>query len=269
MSTYLITGGAGSLGRALVAKLENTRHTVRVVDNSESALAALKNTYPDTRCMYGDIRDMERMRDALDGVDVCIHAAALKNIDVTEYNTPELIKTNVGGTENIIKACAYNSVERLISISSDKAVHPTTAYGTTKLLGEDLMKWAARIGHPSELITFRPGNFWSSNGNVFEVWERQVNDGQPITITDPAMERYFIPLADVARVILDMGLPDGHTIVPSMECFNIAQIAKERYPAAQTKIIGRRPGEKMKEELWTHQEELSGVRRPGYHEFKY
>lgn len=257
MTTFLITGGAGSLGREIIERLTN--NTVRVLDIDEAGLSDLKEMYPDTRGLYGDIRDLSRVRLAMKGVDVCIHTAAMKNINVTEYNVPELIRTNITGTQNLVLSAIEQEVKQFIFVSSDKAVYPTTTYGTTKLLGENIVKWAGKIQNRTKFTTIRPGNFWKSKGNVFEVWEKQKSRGQPLTITSDAMLRYFIDAGEVANMVIGLcGYTPGFntTVIPKMKQYVIAEELRKRYPGEMIKRIGIRDGEKLVEKLCTDVEHL-------------
>lgn len=257
MTTFLITGGAGSLGREIVQRLPN--NTVRVLDIDEAGLSDIKEMYPDTRCLYGDIRDMNRVMLAMKGVDVCIHTAAMKNINVTEYNVPELIHTNVTGTQNLVLSAIEHGVKHFIFVSSDKAVNATTAYGATKLMGENIIKWGGRIQNKTKFTIIRPGNFWKSKGNVFEVWDKQKTRGQPLTITSDAMIRYFIEAGEVANIVIGLcGYTTGFntTVIPKMKRYVIAEELRNRYPGEPIKNIGIRNGEKLMEKLWTAEEHL-------------
>jgi len=257
LTTYLITGGAGSLGREIVQRLKN--NTVRVLDIDEAGLSDLKEMYPDTRCLYGDIRDLSRVMLSMKGVEVCIHTAAMKNINVTEYNVPELIHTNVTGTQNLALSAIEQGVKHFIFVSSDKAVHPTTAYGATKLMGENIIKWAGKIQNKTKFTIVRPGNFWQSKGNVFEVWEKQATKGKPLTLTRGLMVRYFIKTENVASLITSVSGDikfSNTTIIPSMKRYVIENELKDRYPDAEIKLIDKRPGEKDIENLWSDSETL-------------
>ena len=257
MTTYLITGGAGSLGREIVHRLPN--NTVRALDIDEAGLSDLKDMYPDTRCFYGDIRDLSRVMMAMKGVDVCIHTGAMKNLNISEYNLPELIHTNITGTQNLVLAAIEQQVKHFVFISSDKAVHPTTAYGTTKLMGENIVKWAGKIQDKTKFTIIRPGNFWKSKGNVFEVWEKQAKQGKQLTLTNNMMIRYFIETEKVAIMTIWLAGETqfaNTTIIPRMKGYLIAMELEKRYPDAQIKISGIRCGEKLEEELWSKDEKV-------------
>lgn len=257
MTKYLITGGAGSLGKEIVNRLPGS--TVRVLDIDEAGLSDLKETNPDIRCLYGDITNRERVDLAMKDIDVVIHTAALKNINITEYNLPELINTNVIGTRNLVLSAIENKVKQFILISSDKAVYPTTAYGTTKLLGENLAKWAGKIQDYTKFTIIRPGNFWKSKGNVFEVWEKQKARGQYLTVTHEGMLRYFIEAGEVANIIIGLcGYTPCYnsTVIPKMNLYVIGEELRKRYKGEPIKIIGLRSGEKLNEALWTSDERV-------------
>jgi len=262
MTTYLITGGAGSLGRELVREIHarDPRDIVRVIDINEAGLAMLKHP---TRRIYGDICNQDRIDFAMRHVDICIHAAAMKNLEIAEYNIDAVLRTNVQGTLSVARAAMKRQVSHAIFISSDKAVHPTTAYGASKAMGEKTWFWAHRIQNRSTFSILRSGNFMESRGNVFEVWDEQVRNGQPITITDPEMERYFVKTADVAKLILDMPrwVQGGEIVIPVMQSRKIIDLAEEMHPGHERRIIGARPGEKITEELTDSHERVVRVEK--------
>jgi len=265
MTTYLITGGAGSLGKEIVREIDArvgkireagdtdlpkrwTQDAVRVIDINEADLAMLK--FP-TRRIYGDICDLDRIDFAMRGVDVCIHAAALKNLEIAEYNIDALLRTNIQGTLAVARAAMKRRVKHAILVSSDKAVLPTTAYGASKAMGEKIWLWANRIQRYTTFIILRSGNFYESRGNVLEIWKKQAEKGEPLTITSPEMKRYFIRTDKVARIILDLpgNVSGGEIVIPWMEEHNIELLARYLYPNAKTTRIPIRPGEKMVEEI--------------------
>ena len=250
----LITGGAGSLGKCLTNQFLLAGDTVRVLDINEAELASL--SHPNLRRLYGNVCDPKRVELAMREADAVIHTAAIKNISISEYNPEEAIKTNVLGTQNIIDASLAHKVPYNIFISSDKAVYPTTLYGTTKLMGEHLWKWAQEIQVGQKFCIFRPGNFHESRGNVFEVWEQQHQAGLPLTLTDENMERYFIETeraAELVRHVLGMmqgkTLAGGEVVVPKMKTHKILDLLRAKYPGEKYKVIGLRKGEKLKEIL--------------------
>jgi FlaA1/EpsC-like NDP-sugar epimerase len=249
MSVYLVTGGAGSIGRVLCKELINRGHKVRCLDINESALAAL--SFPKDRFtkIYGDISDYQRVMKAMRGVDVVIHCAALKNIEISEINAPDCIRINVLGTQNVAEACLERQVKHAIMISSDKSVFPTTLYGASKQVGEHIWKAAGRIQNTTKFTIVRSGNFWESNGNVFTTWDRQKEEGKPLTLTHEEMYRYFIEIEDLVNIILDLP-PENQTIIPFMKEFNILETLLLKYGEDQEYIVtGLRQGEKLHEQL--------------------
>jgi UDP-N-acetylglucosamine 4,6-dehydratase len=259
MKTALVTGGAGSLGREIVDILIKRGYKVRAMDISEHGLACLKH-YPENlfTIIYGDIRDFTRVHYAMQGCDTVIHTAAMKNLDVTEGDVPELCLTNVNGTVNIAKSAVACGVDCCILISTDKAVYPASAYGASKLLSEWIWRWASRTQMRTRFVTFRSGNFKQSAGNVLEVWDRQAKAGEPLTITDPDMERFFIDTRAAAGLVCD--LPDyasnGDIIVPKMPQQKIVDLLAEQFPGCSYKLIGKRPGEKSAERLMSDDEKV-------------
>ncbi len=269
MTTYLITG-CGSLGTALINELlKNPNNKIRVLDNSELALSKIKND--NVRKLYGNITDKDRVRRAVHGVNVVIHTAAMKNLEITEYNVSELIKTNVVGTDNVISAAVEAKVSKIIFISSDKSVEPTSIYGSSKLIGEHTALNYNQTSTPiSRVSIFRSGNFMSSNGNVFETWESQLKQGQQLTITDINCKRYFIDTNIVAKTIIkcisnmtggEIFIP-SETIMPELSIISLAKNFAEKNGIDDKElsiiITGLRKGEKLLEKLYTV-EELSRI----------
>lgn len=262
MTTYLITGGAGSLGTALISELVKKKDTssIRVLDNNEHRLSLLKD--PRIRKLYGDIYDKDRVHKAMFDADIVIHCAALKNIEITEYNTSELIKTNVNGTDNIINSSVDAGVSKVIFISSDKAVEPTTIYGASKLIGEHTALNYNKINKNTRISVFRSGNFTESNGNVFEIWKNQFENNLDLSITDIRCKRYFIKTNVAASTIIkildvmkggEIFIPDNYimpekTIPELLEEFSEFNHINRTYPK---KVTGLRIGEKFTEKLMT------------------
>ena len=235
MTTYLITGGAGSLGVALVNELQkDNSNKIRVLDHNEHALATMKIPYPSlVRKLYGSITDINRVRRAVHGTDIVIHCAAMKNLEISEYNPSELIKTNVVGTDSVISAAVEAGVSKIMFISSDKAVEPISIYGASKLLGEHIALNYNQTNYPaSKVSVFRSGNFISSNGNVFEVWKAQIEQNIPPTVTDIKCRRYFIDTGIAAQTILkcidkmngsEIFIPD-ETLMPEKSIMDMLKI---------------------------------------------
>lgn len=283
----LITGGAGSLGTALVKELQHDEsNKIRILDNNEHALATMKIPYPsEVRKLHGSITDKDRVRRAVHGVELIIHCAAMKNLEITEYNVSELIKTNVVGTDNVISSAVEAGVPKIMFISSDKAVEPTSIYGASKLLGEHTALNYNQTSYPiSKVSVFRSGNFMSSNGNAFEIWKNQLELRLPLTITDIKCMRYFINTYTAAQTILkciakmgggEIFIPDD-IIMPEMRIISMAKkfacdshsppipVTELNTSGIKFEFTGLRKGEKISENLFnqeeinrrTHDEEL-------------
>jgi len=206
---------------------------------------------PSLRFLIGDVRDKDRLRRAMNGVDYVIHAAALKQVPACEYNPIEAIKTNIDGTINVIEAAIDCGVDSVLGISSDKAVYPINLYGATKLAMEKLFMQANGYGNTRFSIV-RPANFWGSRGSVIPLWESQ----SEITITDKEMTRYWIKLDKIAKfVIYCLRRMEGQEIfIPKMEQMTLGELAEKVKPDAKQKIVGIRAGEKMHELLMTDEE---------------
>lgn len=264
--TILITGAAGSLGRELVRVFADSGYTVRAMDINESGLSMLKRD--NVRLLYGSIRDKERVDFAMQDVDIVVHAAALKNLEITEYNVEDTIQTNIIGTMNIVNAVMEHEVDKAILISSDKAVIPDSMYGVSKLTQEQIWLWCARVHKGCDFMIGRFGNFIKSSGSCYEIWDRQREQGKKITVTDMAAERYFIQMEDVAGCVLRMvrGGKTGRTYIPKMETKNIYQLAMEYTgcTAEDVEIVGLRGEEHVFEHLYT-QAEAKRVQDEGDH----
>ncbi len=253
----LITGGAGSIGSSLTKILLGYPvKSVRVFDINEHALFKLNHSIDDPRLkpLFGDILDKDRMDFAVMGADIIIHTAALKNIEITEYNPIETIDVNVNGTINIIKSIIKNKPKIFINISTDKVAESSTLYGTTKQLGERLTNWAGPHIHTTKFATVRLGNIIETRGNVFEVWNEQYENKQPLTITDTKMKRYFFHMNEAVDFILRclLHVSNGEIFVPKMKLYTITDLASKI--SKNHKIIGPRQGEKLQEILITEEE---------------
>jgi len=253
----LITGGAGSLGSSLAKELLHYPvKSIRVFDNNEHALFKLKRSLndPRVRLLLGNILDKDRIELAGFEVDIVIHTAALKNIEITEYNPIDTIDVNVNGTINMIKSVIKNKPKIFINISTDKVAESSTLYGNTKQLGERLTNWAGPHILTTKFATVRMGNIIETRGNVFEVWKGQVENNQPLTITDPKMNRYFFHMDEAVDFIFNCmtKVNRGEIFVPKMKLFNVKDLALKI--SKNHKIIGPRQGEKLQEILITEDE---------------
>jgi len=259
--TILITGGCGSFGQKFteIVLKEHNPKVVRIYDNRELAAVEMERKFNDSRLRFfiGDVRDEKRLYRAMIGVDVVVHAAALKHIPICEYNPIEAIKTNIGGALNVIDAAIDNSVERVIAISTDKAVQPVNLYGATKMVAEKLFIQANSYtgGRKTIFSCSRYGNVIASSGSVIPLFLEQRKTGE-ITVTDEKMTRFLITLEEGIRfVIRCLGIMKGGEIfipkIPSMKIMDLAELIA---PQTKKKIIGIRPGEKLHEVLLTLEE---------------
>jgi len=202
----------------------------------------------------GDILNKDRMELAVLDTDIIIHTAALKNIEITEYNPIETIDVNVNGTINLIKSVIKNKPKIFINISTDKVAESSTLYGTTKQLGERLTNWAGPHIHTTKFATVRLGNIIETRGNVFEVWNEQLKNNLPLSITDSKMKRYFFHMDEAVDFILQcmLHVNKGEIFVPKMKLHTITDLASKI--SKNHKIIGPRQGEKLQEILITEEE---------------
>lgn len=268
----LVTGGAGSVGRILIRRLlDRNPNVIRIFDQSEPGLAALKEELDDDRCRYlaGNIRDKDRLVRAVDGIDIVIHTAAMKHVDVCEYNPFEAVKTNVMGLQNLIDASIDAGVERFVFTSSDKAVHPANTMGTTKLLGEKLVTAANKYSgrRNIQLCSVRFGNVVNSSQSVIPVFREQIEKGGPVTLTDPRMTRFFLTYDDVAELVIGAmnHTEGGEVFVHKMDAVRIEDLAKAMIEAfgpvsgydpseIEITLTGRRVGETFDEKILTERE---------------
>jgi FlaA1/EpsC-like NDP-sugar epimerase len=267
--TILVTGGAGSIGRELVQKILSTDvRSVRVLDNNETGLhdVALDFGDPRIRLLLGDITNEKRMMRAMQNVDLVFHTAALKHVPICEYNPFEAAEVNVRGTQNCIDASIANNVEKMIFISTDKAVSPFNVMGATKLVAERLTIAANTYSTSTKFSCVRFGNVLNSRGSVIPIFKKQIQCGGPVTITDPAMTRFIMTISQAVDLVLDCAnKTEGDDIfVLKMPVINIQDLAlaminycHDFYGSPKDisiEVIGIRPGEKISEELISHDE---------------
>jgi len=264
--TVLITGGAGSIGSVLTKKiLEYPVKAVRVLDIDEYALFRLNRSINDNRLrlLLGSVLDKERIEMAGSKVDIIFHLAAVKNIEISEFNPIETIDTNINGTVNMIKMSIKNKPEKFFNISTDKAAEATTLYGTTKQLSERLTSWAGFHIDETKFASIRFGNVIETRGNVFEIWHEELKNNRPLTITDPSMKRYFFHVNEAVDFILKCVplINAGEIFVPKMKSYKITEMAKKI--SKKHKIIGIRQGEKLEEILISEDEEKHAIKKDG------
>ena len=260
----LVSGGAGSIGRTLVKKLlEYPVDSIRILDINEHALFELRHEISDPRLrlLLGNILDKDRIEMAGKNADIIFHTAAIKNIEISEYNPIETIDTNINGTVNMIKMAIRNKVKLFLNISTDKAADPSTLYGTTKQLTERLTSWAGIHNDETKFASVRFGNVMDSRGNVFELWEKELKDKKSLSITHPLAERYFFKSDDATNFILKclLKINVGEVFIPKMKSYKIKSLA-QKYSKKQ-KIIGLRQGEKIKEILITKEEKKKSLEK--------
>jgi UDP-N-acetylglucosamine 4,6-dehydratase len=269
-SRILITGGTGSFGKAFIAEtLQRYPDVQRLAVYSRDELKQweLQQLYPERdfpqlRFFIGDVRDRDRLRRALEGINTVIHAAALKQVPAAEYNPMEFINTNVLGAENVVQACLDAGVERVVALSTDKAAAPINLYGATKLCSDKLFIAANNIKGCRDLgfSVVRYGNVMGSRGSVIPFFLEKSKTGI-LPITDPAMTRFNISLSEgVAMVLwtLENSL-GGELFVPKIPSYRITDVAEAIGPSCEKPFVGIRPGEKIHEEMITASDSFSTV----------
>ncbi len=254
--TILITGGTGSFGqhciKTILARYKPRRLIVFSRDEYKQYTMQQEFNAPCMRYFLGDVRDAERLRMAFSGVDFVIHAAALKQVPALEYNPSEAIKTNILGAENVIAMALHHRVEKVVALSTDKAVSPHNLYGATKLVSDKLFIAANNIRGelPTQFSIVRYGNVIGSRGSVIPYFKQRIAEGAAsLPITDPAMTRFAITLHQGVEMVLKAftRMQGGEVFVPKIPSVNIMTLAKALAPDMATHIIGIRPGEKLHE----------------------
>lgn len=259
--TILITGGTGSFGKKFVeiALKYHQPKAIRVFSRDELKQSQMQQEFQDEGIRYfvGDIRDKDRLYRAMNGTDIVVHAAALKQVPSCEYNPMEAIKTNILGTANVIDAAIDNNVEKAIFISTDKAVNPINLYGATKLCAEKLFVQANsyRGEKKTRFSCTRYGNVIGSRGSVVPLFCEQKKNGI-LTITDERMKRFWITLEQGVNFVINCigKMKGGEIFVPKIPSMMIVDLAKAIAPEAEITLIGIRPGEKINEVLLTQEE---------------
>lgn len=259
--TILITGGLGFFGKGFVRIIlkEYNPKSVRIFDNRELAQVEAERDLEDPRVRFfiGDVRDKDRLNRAMNGVDIVVHAAALKHVPICEYNPIEAIRTNIDGAINVIDAAIDNGVEKVIAISTDKAVQPVNLYGATKMVAEKLfIQGNSYSGERKTIFSCsRYGNVVGSSGSVIPLFREQSQKGE-ITITDEKMSRFWITLDEGVRFVINCieEMKGGEVFVPKIPSMKITDVADAIAPGAKRKIVGIRPGEKISEVLLTEEE---------------
>ncbi|WP_321492483.1 SDR family NAD(P)-dependent oxidoreductase [uncultured Desulfobacter sp.] len=270
----LVTGACGTIGSELTRQLLEDYQVKEIVciDNNESELFFLEQkhlSHSNVSFALTDIRDSEKLFRMMQGIDIVFHTAALKHVILCERNPFEAVQTNIQGVKNIITAASGNKVEKVIFTSSDKAVNPTNVMGTSKLMGERLMT-AANSNQRAESTLFastRFGNVLGSRGSVIPIFKEQIKKGGPITLTDPEMTRFIMSIKQAVQLVIDSAkiAAGGYVFITKMPVIRIKDLAevmiKELAPVyghnpdnIKINIIGTKPGEKLYEELMSHEE---------------
>lgn len=253
--TILITGGTGSFGKKFIKRIVNEDiKKVIVFSRDELKQYEMKQEFTDPRIRFfiGDVRDKDRLYRAFDGVDIVIHAAAMKHVDACEYNPFEAVKTNIHGAQNVIDAAIDKGVEKVIALSTDKAASPVNLYGATKLASDKLFVAAnSYVGDKAtKFSVVRYGNVVGSRGSVVPFFKRIKSTGK-VPITDPRMTRFWITLDQGVQFVLDNleRMHGGEIFVPKIPSMRITDLAEAIAPGCEVEIVGIRPGEKLHEAM--------------------
>jgi UDP-N-acetylglucosamine 4,6-dehydratase len=254
--SILVTGGTGSFGKQFIKTLLSHFKIPRLVVFSRDELKQFemqqKFNAEAMRYFIGDVRDVDRLRQAMRGIDYVVHAAALKQVPAAEYNPMECIKTNIHGAENVIQAAIENEVEKVIALSTDKAANPVNLYGATKLASDKLFVAANNIagGHRTRFSVVRYGNVVGSRGSVVPLFQKLVAEGaQELPVTDPRMTRFWITLQQGVDFVIKSfeRMQGGELFVPKLPSMRITDLVQAMGPGLSMRIVGIRPGEKLHE----------------------
>jgi UDP-N-acetylglucosamine 4,6-dehydratase len=266
----LVTGGSGSFGKKFIRIMLDEYHPAKIIVFSRDELKQHEMRvagydHPSLRYFIGDVRDKERCKRAFDGVDVVIHAAALKQVPACEYNPMEAIKTNILGSSNVIDAAIDSGVRRVVALSTDKAVNPVNLYGATKLAAEKLFVQSNAYagGREVRFACVRYGNVVGSRGSVVPFFLKQRETGK-VTVTDDRMTRFWISLEQGVRFVINAeeNMYGGEVFVPKIPSCTVTDLARAVAPEAKIEIIGIRPGEKLHEVLISEDEARQTVELP-------
>lgn len=267
----LVTGGTGSFGRKFVEIMQRDFQPKKIIVFSRDELKQHEMRSagfdgPNVRYFIGDIRDRERLLRAMHGVDVVVHAAALKQVPACEYNPMEAVKTNIYGTSNVVEAALDAGVQKVIALSTDKAVNPVNLYGATKLAAEKLtvQSNAYAAGTATRYSCVRYGNVVGSRGSVVPVFLGQRRSGR-LSITDERMTRFWLSLEEGVRFVISCleGMHGGEVFVPKIPSMKVVDLARAIAPDAELEYVGIRPGEKLHEVLISDDEARNTVENDG------
>lgn len=264
----LITGGAGTLGKAIIKRAAKENWPCKITIFSTDAVkhTNVRALYPHVRSVIGDVRDYETLHNVMAGMDLVIHAAATKQIPVGEWNSIDTYHINVDGSANVAMAAMQLAIPKVIAISTDKSCGPANAYGATKYLMEKLWQEYSRLGTATDYHLVRYGNVLESTASVVEIWRKAAQNKQPIQMTDPAMTRFWLsPSQAVDHILYALKLDSGQICIPMMKALSIGKLAE--YTLGQDYEIQRiplRPGEKLNETLLTIEEQWYARSADGY-----
>jgi UDP-N-acetylglucosamine 4,6-dehydratase (inverting) len=263
IKSILITGGTGSLGKALTSHIlahypKVERLVIYSRDEQKQFVMAQEfpvEQFPQMRFFIGDVRDKPRLKRAMQGIDAVIHAAAMKHVHLAEYNPDECIKTNIGGAENVVEVCLETNVKSVVALSTDKACAPINLYGATKLTSDKLFVAANNIRgfNPIKFSVVRYGNVMGSNGSVIPFFINKKKNEGLLPITDPNMTRFNISLQGGVDMVMHAleNAWGGEIFIPKIPSYRIMDVAEAIGPDCEKPIVGIRPGEKVHEEMIT------------------
>lgn len=262
--TLLITGGTGSFGNAVLRRfIASDLREIRILSRDEKKQDDMRKKYNNSKLKFyiGDVRDYQSVLNAVRGVDFIYHAAALKQVPSCEFHPLEAVKTNVLGTENVLEAAIFCGTERVVCLSTDKAVYPINAMGISKAMMEKVIVAKSRISHATVICTTRYGNVMASRGSVIPLFVDQIRTGKPITITDPGMTRFMMTLDDAVDLVLFAfeHAKSGEIFVQkapaaTIETLVSALVGLLAVPQHPVRVIGTRHGEKLFEALLSREE---------------
>lgn len=278
--SILVTGGTGSFGKKFIATLLERYNPARIVIFSRDELKQFEMAHEEPfkaylqgdknvlRFFIGDVRDVQRLERAMEGIDIVVHAAALKQVPAAEYNPFEAVKTNIIGAQNVIDAALAKGVKKVVALSTDKAAAPANLYGATKLTSDKLFVAANnyRGWHDIKFSVVRYGNVFGSRGSVVPFFRKARANGS-LPITDPAMTRFSITLQEGVDFVLDsmQHMWGGEVFVPKIPSYQILDVAEAVAPECETVTVGIRPGEKLHEEMITETDALNTVEFEKYY----
>lgn len=271
-SSILVTGGTGSFGKAFISNVlqHHDPQRVAVFSRDELKQYEMRQRFGDddrVRFFLGDIRDLERLRMAMYGVDYVVHAAALKQVDTAEYNPMEFVKTNILGSENVLTTATEAGVKKVVALSTDKASSPVNLYGATKLTADKLFISGNHYSYArgTKFAVVRYGNVMGSRGSVIPLWRALAAEGKPLPITDRRMTRFWITLQQAVDFVVDSFemMDGGELYVPRIPSMHITDLAEAIAPGSEFVEIGIRPGEKLHEEMISVEDGRRTIRMDG------